>query len=112
MSHGCLAGNLLRVITVLVDGENVRRSVWPNIPRPELESLCRAWAEAHGHEIRVVWEGDETADEWLIREASGYQPYWLVTSDRELRAHAGARAERLVGGGGFARELRSIPSDG
>ena len=56
--------------------------------------------------MRVVFEPeDETADEWLIREASRFAPYWLVTSDRELRELAGGEAERVIGGGSFAREL-------
>jgi hypothetical protein len=58
--------------------------------------------------VRVVFEPDnETADEWLIREASRFAPYWLVTSDRELRKLAGGEAERVIGGGTFARELFS-----
>jgi rRNA-processing protein FCF1 len=57
-------------------------------------------------DVRVVFEPeDETADEWLIREAPRYKPYWLVTSDRALREHAGREAERVIGGGSFAREL-------
>jgi hypothetical protein len=36
-------------------------------------------------------------------------PYWLVTSDRGLRERAGERAERVIGGGSFVRELRSRP---
>jgi hypothetical protein len=57
-------------------------------------------------EVLVVFEPeDETADEWLIREAAHHMPYWLVTSDRELRALAGRDAERVIGGGSFAREL-------
>lgn len=56
--------------------------------------------------MRVVFEPqDETADEWLIREAARFAPYWLVTSDRELRELAGPGAERVIGGGSFAKEL-------
>ena len=56
--------------------------------------------------MRVVFEPqDETADEWLIREAERFAPYWLVTSDRELRKLAGPGAERVIGGGSFAKEL-------
>lgn len=51
----------------------------------------------------------KSADDWLTREAARLadagEPFWLVTSDRELRERAGARAERMIGGGGFAREL-------
>jgi rRNA-processing protein FCF1 len=56
----------------------------------------------------VVFEGEETADDRIAREASELDgPYWLVTSDRELRERAGGRAERVIGGGSFARELRA-----
>ena len=95
---------------MLVDAENVRRSVWPNIDRDELVKRCRAWAAARGVEIEVVFEGErETADDRLRELAAGLgaegRPYWLVTSDRELRASAGGGAERVVGGGTFVREL-------
>ncbi len=44
--------------------------------------------------MRVVFEPKgETADAWLIREAARFAPYWLVTSDRELRELAGPRSE-------------------
>jgi rRNA-processing protein FCF1 len=65
-----------------------------------------AWAAEHDVEPLVVWEPrGETADEWIVREAGGYSPYWLVTSDRELRELAGPGAARVIGGGSFAREL-------
>jgi rRNA-processing protein FCF1 len=32
-------------------------------------------------------------------------PYWLVTSDRELRRRAGDAAARVVGGGSFLARL-------
>ena len=92
--------------TVLVDGENVRRSTWPNVPRRELEERAHAWAEANGHDVIVVWERrDESADDWIARHARDYEAYWLVTSDRELRERAGRDAARVVGGGAFLREL-------
>ena len=92
--------------TVLVDGENVRRSMWPNMPKDELEELARAWADAHGHEVVVVWEGTESADDRIAREVAELEaPVWVVTSDRELRGCVGERAERILGGGSFAREL-------
>ena len=53
----------------------------------------------------VVGTGREIADDWIAREAPSYAPYWLVTSDRELRERAGHDAERVIGGGRFAREL-------
>jgi len=56
--------------------------------------------------VRVVFEPQgETADACLIREAARFAPYWLVTSDRELRELAGREAERVIGGGTFAKEL-------
>ena len=99
---------LHRVATVLVDGENVRRSVWPNIPKDELEELARAWGDAHGHEVVVVWEGRESADDRIAREVAELEPpLWVVTSDRELRERVRDDAERIIGGGSFARELRA-----
>jgi hypothetical protein len=56
----------------------------------------------------LVFEGEESADDRIAREAAELEgPYWLVTSDRGLRERAAARAERVIGGGSFARELRS-----
>jgi hypothetical protein len=101
----------LAKVTVIVDAENVRRSVWPNIPPEELVELVEAWAETEGHRALVVFEGEETADDEIARwAAQPAGPYWLVTSDRELRERAGGRAERVIGGGGFARMLRDLSS--
>jgi hypothetical protein len=95
------------VATVLVDAENVRRSLWPNIPKDELVERCQAWGEANGHDVVVVWEGRETADDAIAHEVGELEPpVWVVTSDRELRERIGDRAERILGGGSFARELR------
>jgi len=94
--------------TVLVDAENVRRSVWPNIPREELVELSEAWGEEQGHRVVVVWEGDETADDRIARKVRELEPpVWVVTSDRELRERVGAAAERIISGGSFARELQT-----
>ena len=110
--------------TVLIDARNVLRSEWPNIPENELVRLAAAWAEEHGADAVLVFDGrapasldpdrvnvvgtsGESADDWLAREARSFAPYWLVTSDRELRARAGGGAERTIGGGAFARELRA-----
>jgi hypothetical protein len=107
------------VALVVVDAENVRRSLWPNLSPERLVELARAWAEGEGHEVLVVFDGRapgeaadlvstgrESADDWIAREAPRLpSPWWLVTSDRELRARAGGTAERIVGGGSFAREL-------
>ena len=108
--------------TVLVDGENVRRSVWPNVGPHELVRRCAAWAAAEGHDLVVVFDGpapdveeakvtvlgtgSESADDRLVllaEEAAG--EVWLVTSDRELRRRVGDFAERVIGGGSFVREL-------
>jgi len=93
--------------TVLVDAENVRRSLWPNIPKDELVELCEAWAEREGHQVVVVWEGAESADDRIAREAAELDPpVWVVTSDRELRVRVQDHADRILGGGSFARGLR------
>jgi hypothetical protein len=113
------------VTTVLVDARNVLRSQWPNIPEGELVELLRAWAAANrkrvvavfdgrapaavgDEQLEIVGTGAESADDWLIRTAAELEgPYWLVTSDRALRDVAGAAAERTIGGGSFARELKA-----
>jgi hypothetical protein len=102
---------------VIVDAENVRRSVWPNIEPAELVAAVQAWAADHGHEPLVVFDGPapegavgtdwESADDRIARDTAELErPYWLVTSDRGLRERAGGRAERVVGGGSFARGLQ------
>jgi hypothetical protein len=93
--------------TVLVDGENVRRSLWPNIPKDELSELVRAWADDHGHEAQIVWEGEESADDRIVRDVTSiHGAVWVVTSDRELRDRVAPHVDRIVGGGSFARELQ------
>ena len=87
---------------MLVDAENVRRSRWPNVGREELEARVRDWAAGEEHEAVVVFEGTETADDWIARQEG---PFWLVTSDRELRRRVGDRAVRVTGGGAFLDEL-------
>ena len=98
---------------------------------------CRAWAARSGRRAVVVFDGtapggivgekeidahcvvvgtaQESADEWLERASAERRaagtPYWLVTSDRALRAAAGSGAERVVGGGSFARELTALEPD-
>jgi predicted RNA-binding protein with PIN domain len=113
--------------TVLVDGRNVLRSQWPNIPEDELVKLACEWAERNDVRAVLVFDGraptspesdhcsvvgttGESADDWLMRRAAelraGGERFWLVTSDRALRDVAGDGAERTIGGGSFANELR------
>ena len=74
----------------------------------ELVERSRAWGEAAGHRVVVVWEGGETADDRIAREVTELEPpVWVVTSDRELRERVAPHVERILGGGSFARELRS-----
>lgn len=93
---------------VFVDAENVRRSAWPNVSGKELVRLVEEWAAQEGVDPRVVFEGAETADDRIAREAAEEERYWLVTSDRGLRERAGERAERVIGGGSFLRRLRGV----
>ncbi len=93
--------------TVLVDAENVRRSLWPNMPREELDQRSEDWGEHEGHDVQVVWEGDESGDDQIARLVTELEaPVWVVSSDRELRERVRDHAERIIGGGSFARELR------
>jgi hypothetical protein len=95
------------VARVLVDAENVRRSLWPNIPKDELEGLAKRWGAGHGHEVVVVWESETSADDRIARAAAELEPpVWVVTSDRGLRERVAPHVERILGGGSFARELR------
>ena len=116
--------------TVLIDARNVLRSRWPNIPERELVTRAAAWADARGLRAAIVFDGEapgcvvgrraegahsvvgtggESADDWIARHAAQLaahgEPYWLVTSDRNLRARVGADAERTIGGGTFARTV-------
>jgi len=106
---------------VVVDAENVRRSTWPNLTKDELIARSRAWAEREGVDLLVVFDGEAPEDardvvgsgrrsaDDVIAELEG--PFRLVTSDRGLRARVGDRAERVVGGGSFVRELATMGPD-
>jgi predicted RNA-binding protein with PIN domain len=124
-----LAGHVSRLgsaadVLVLVDAPNVRRSLWPNLSPERLVELLAEWAEREGVDavavfdgpapapvagVEVVGTGRESADDWIARRAAELEePFVLVTSDRELRERAGGRADRVVGGGAFARELSAL----
>jgi hypothetical protein len=102
---------------VVVDAENVRRSVWPNLSREELVRRARRWAVREGHDLMIVFDGDPpedapdlvgspSADDKIVELAHGFdRGWWLVTSDRGLREHAGDAPDRIVGGGSFARTI-------
>jgi hypothetical protein len=104
------------VALVYIDGRNVQRSQWPNLSDEELLERANAWADRHGHDLVVVFDGQapagavgtkgESADDWLIREVPKRPGAWLVTSDRALRAAAGSSAGRVIGGGAFLGELQ------
>jgi hypothetical protein len=92
---------------VLVDAENVRRSLWPNMPGDELEERSAAWGEREGHVVQVIWEGSESGDDQIARLVEELDPpVWVVTSDRGLRERVRDSTDRIIGGGSFARELR------
>jgi predicted RNA-binding protein with PIN domain len=111
-------------VIVLVDAPNVRRSLWPNLSPERLVELLAHWAETEGAEaiavfdgpapsavpgVEVIGTGRESADDWIARRAAELdEPYVLVTSDRELRERAGANADRVIGGGAFARQLVAL----
>jgi hypothetical protein len=102
---------------VIVDAENVRRSLWPNLSSKELAARARAWAARKGHDLLIVFDGpapenapdlvgSRYADDEIMRLADETDgPLWVVTSDRGLRARLAGHVDRLVGGGTFARHL-------
>jgi hypothetical protein len=106
---------------VVVDAENVRRSVWPNVSKRRLVALCRAWAESEDADLLVVFDGDapESADDLVGSHArpaddviaSLEGPFWLVTSDRALRSRVAGRVERVLGGGTFLRRIGTVRRD-
>ena len=102
---------------VIVDAENVRRSLWPNLSREELVERARTWAASEGHELRIVFDGgapeqasdvfsSRHGDDEIVRLANELAaPSWVVTSDRGLRERLPESVERVIGGGTFARLL-------
>lgn len=108
----------------LVDARNVLRSRWPNIHEDALVRGVEQWAADEGVDpvivfdgrapevatgARLIGSGRQIADDWIAAEAARLAgegaPYWLVTSDRELRERAGGAAERVIGGGTLAAKL-------
>jgi predicted RNA-binding protein with PIN domain len=119
------------VVTVLVDAQNVRRSLWPNLEAAELVERLSAWAADEGVQALAVFDGpvpeappypavevagteSESADDRIAAEAAARtargETVWLVTSDRGLRARAGGAAARTIGGGAFACLLTEAKS--
>jgi hypothetical protein len=105
------------VTLVVVDAENVRRSRWPNLSREELVRRTRAWAVREQHELLIVFDGmppevapdlvgGPNADDEIVATAKRIdRPWWLVTSDREVRVRVGDAPERVLGGGSFLRAI-------
>jgi hypothetical protein len=105
------------VALVVVDAENVRRSIWPNLSAAELVARARAWAESEGHALLVVFDGETPeeapdlvgsryADDAIAAAIEGAEgPVWVVTSDRELRQRVEDRADQILGGGTFVRSI-------
>jgi hypothetical protein len=101
----------------VVDGENTRRSRWPNLSKHELLERARKWAKREGVDLMVVFDGrapDDApdvawaphADDEIVRIVQAHdRPVWVVTSDRELRRRVGGRAEKIMGGGGFIGQI-------
>jgi rRNA-processing protein FCF1 len=77
------------------------------VSRDELVVRARAWGEREGHEVRIVFEGARSADDEIAAVATAHVggSLWVVTSDRGLRRRVAPHAERIVGGGSFARSL-------
>jgi hypothetical protein len=105
------------VALVIVDAENVRRSLWPNVSREELARRARDWAAREGHDLLIVFDGkppedaadfvgSHNADDKIVELAESFdRPWWLVTSDRGLRERLGDAPERIIGGGSFVRTI-------
>lgn len=110
--------------TIVVDAENVRRSVWPNVSREELVSLCGRLAEDEQLDVVVVFDGPpaavegpagvrlvgepgRSADDLIVELAAMLAPgsSTVATSDRGLRSRLPASGLTIVGGGAFVRGL-------
>ena len=102
---------------VVVDAENVRRSLWPNLSRDELVGRARDWAAREAHELLIVFDGrppedapdlvgSPNADDKIVELSQHLgRVWWLVSSDRALRKRVGDAPDRIVGGGSFVRTI-------
>ena len=109
--------SLRGVALVVVDAENTRRSLWPNLSQEELVRRARAWAEREGHDLLIVFDGKPpeaapdlvgsgNADDKIVELAQDLdRPWWLVTSDRGLRDRVADAPQRVIGGGSFVRTI-------
>jgi hypothetical protein len=105
------------VTLVVIDAENVRRSLWPNLSREELVAQVRDWAAREGHDLLIVFDGEppelapdlvgsRNADDAIVELTESLEtPWWLVSSDGGLRERVGDAPERVIGGGSFVRTI-------
>jgi hypothetical protein len=122
------------ITVVLVDGCNVARSRWPNLPPERVVELARVWAEREDVQLAIVFDGvapggltgaerldDRTtlvgtgsasADDWIADEArrlgGDVSRLWLVSSDRGLRRRVRDVVDREIGGGTFVSRLEQL----
>lgn len=69
-------------------------------------SVGHAHGEREGHDVIVVFESDRSADDAIVALASTHRgALWVASSDRELRRRVAPYADRLIGGGSFARSV-------
>ena len=78
---------------------------------------AREWAAREAHDLLIVFDGEPSeqapdligsrnADDAIVELTAGLdQPWWLVSSDRGLRARLGDRPARIVGGGTFSQTI-------
>lgn len=109
---------------LVVDAENVRRSIWPNVRLDELVSLCGRHAGEAGVDVVVVLDGGaapfdappsvrllaepgRSADDLIVELVAELAPgtVTVATSDRGLRARLEGHGASFVGGGAFVRAL-------
>jgi rRNA-processing protein FCF1 len=112
-----------RTSLLVVDAENVRRSIWPNVTLDELVELCDRHAHAAAVEVVVVLdrpaavEGSDrlrlvaadgrSADDLIVELAGTLAPgvATVATSDRGLRVRLADSGVSFLGGGALVRDL-------